>query len=81
MDKEEIESALENVVHKARMFEEAPSCTLALELDKDMSILRFIIGEQNFSTMHYFKRVHDKAVKFIDERQEGPLNLQEKDEP
>ena len=66
MDKEEIQSALQAVIHKAQMFEEAPSYSLALDLDKDISIIRFIIGEQAFLAMHYFRRVHEDVVKFID---------------
>lgn len=37
-----------------------------MELDKDLSILRFIIGEDNFTSLHYFNMVHDDVAKFID---------------
>lgn len=66
MDKEEVESAMQKIIKESQKFEEAPSYMLALELDKDLSILRYIIGEQNFLGLHYFRRVHEEAIKFID---------------
>lgn len=69
MDKEEIEFAMQKIVKESQTFEEAPSYSLALELDKDLSILRYIIGEQNFLGLHYFRRIHEEAIKFIDAEQ------------
>ena len=66
MDKEEIESAINKIVRESEDFIESPTYLKALELDKDISILRYIIGEQNFLAMHYFRMVHEKAVELID---------------
>lgn len=66
MNKEDAEQAINKIVKEAQRFEEEPTYTRALELDKDISILRYMIGEDNFLAMHYFRRVHEEAVKFID---------------
>lgn len=66
MDKEEIESAINKIVRESEDFMESPTYLKALELDKDISILRYIIGEQNFLAMHYFRMVHEKVVELID---------------
>lgn len=66
MDKEDIENSINKIVADAQRFEEEPTYMRALELDKDISILRYMIGEDNFLAMHYFRRVHEEAVKFID---------------
>ena len=67
MDKETVEEAINKIVREAQDFQENPTYLLALELDKDISILRYMIGEENFLTMHYFRMVHEQAVKLIDE--------------
>lgn len=67
MTNEEIESAMQKIIHEAQMFQEAPSNDVALELDKDISILRFLIGEDNFIALHYFRRMHEDAIKWLDE--------------
>ena len=66
MDKEEIESAINKIVHESEDFMDSPTYMKALELDKDISILRYMVGEQNFMAMHYFRMVHEKAIIFID---------------
>ena len=66
MDKEDIESAINKIVRESEDFMESPTYLKALELDKDISILRYIIGEQNFLAMHYLRMVHEKAIIFID---------------
>ena len=66
MDKEYVESCINKIVKLAGEFEDNPSYQLAMELDKDISIVRFIIGESNFLTLHYFRRIHEAAVKLID---------------
>ena len=67
LDKEEIEQTLNKIITDGQRLEEEPTYELALSLDAQISVLKFIIGEQNFEAMHYFKRVHDKAIKVIDE--------------
>lgn len=32
-----------------------------------LSMLRFVVGEQNFASMHYFKSLHEKAIAIVDE--------------
>lgn len=71
MDREEAEYVMQKIIKSAQAFEEAPSYMLALELDKDLSILRYIIGEQNFLGLHYFRRVHEEAIKFIDAKEKA----------
>lgn len=66
MDKEEIEAAMQKIIRESEDFMEAPTYMKALELDKDISILRYLIGEANFLALHYFRMVHEKAVELID---------------
>ena len=66
MDKEDIESAINKIVRESEDFMESPTYMKALELDKDISILRFMVGEQNFMALHYFRMVHEKAIRLID---------------
>lgn len=66
MDKEEIEAAMQKIIRESEDFMEAPTYMKALELDKDISILRYLIGEVNFLALHYFRMVHEKAVELID---------------
>lgn len=68
MDKEDIEKAMQKILHESEEFRECPTYQLALELDKDISILRYMIGEDNFLTMHYFRRMHEDAIKYMDEQ-------------
>ena len=68
MDKEDIESAINKIVRESEDFMESPTYLKALELDKDISILRYMVGEQNFMAMHYFRMVHEKAIIFIDKQ-------------
>ena len=66
MDKEEIDSAINKIVRESEDFIDSPTYLKALELDKDISILRYMVGEQNFLALHYFRMVHEKAIIFID---------------
>ena len=66
MDKEDIESAINKIVRESEDFMESPTYLKALELDKDISILRYMVGEQNFMALHYFMMVHEKAIRLID---------------
>ena len=66
MDKEEIDSKINKIVRESEDFMESPTYMKALELDKDISILRYMVGEQNFMAMHYFRMVHEKAIILID---------------
>ena len=45
MDKEEIESAINKIVRESEDFIDSPTYMKALELDRDISILRYIVGE------------------------------------
>ena len=45
MDKEEIDSKINKIVRESEDFMESPTYMKALELDKDISILRYIVGE------------------------------------
>lgn len=51
----------------AEDFEEAPDMQKACDLDRELSLLRFAIGEKNFASMHYFIRLHQQTAKYIDE--------------
>ena len=66
MDKEDIESAINKIVRESEDFIESPTYMKALEIDKDISILRYMVGEQNFMSLHYFMMVHEKAIRLID---------------
>lgn len=66
MDKDDIEQAMQKITHEAQQFKEESTNELALELDKDISIIRFIIGEENFLSLHYFRRIHEDAIKWLD---------------
>ena len=68
MDIDEITSSMQRVLRMAEEFEEAPDIELANRLDKEISILRFMIGEAAFIPMHYFRRVHEDVVKYIDKQ-------------
>lgn len=67
MDKEDIETAINKIVSKCSEFRDNPTYELAMDLDKDITILRYIIGESNFLSLHYFRAMHEKVVKLIDE--------------
>ena len=75
MDKEDIESKLNKIVRESEDFMESPTYMKALELDKDISILRYMVGDQNFMTLHYFKMVHEKAIRFIDNHDKAEKNI------
>ena len=66
MDKEDIESAINKIVRESEDFMDSPTYLKALELDKDISILRYMVGEYNFMALHYFMMVHEKAIRLID---------------
>ena len=67
MDKEEAEDMLNTIIKCSRSFQEDPTYEKALDLDIRISVLRYLIGEENFLALHYFRRMHEQAVKFIDE--------------
>lgn len=66
MDKEEIESIMQKTLKMIEVFRELPTYENALLLDVNISILRFLIGEQNFLPLHHFRRAHEDAIKLID---------------
>lgn len=67
MDKEEIESMMNKLLKQIQDFKDEPTYEKALAIDMSISILRFVIGEQNFLPLHYFRTAHEEAIKFIDE--------------
>ena len=69
MDKEEIESTMNKILKQIEDFNNEPSYAKALSLDMNITVLRFLIGEQNFLPLHYFRNAHENAIKFIDEYQ------------
>ena len=66
MEKEEIEAEMQKILKMVDTFKDTPSYELALDIDKDISILRFLIGESNFLPLHYFRNAHEEAIKYID---------------
>ena len=66
MDKEEAERIINQILKEVDAFREEPTYIRALQLDKDITILRYIIGEANFLPLHYFRAAHEEAVKYID---------------
>ena len=74
MDKEEIDSAINKIVRESEDFMDSPTYLKALELDKDISILRYMVGEQNFMALHYFRMVHEKAIICIDKHDRAEKN-------
>ena len=73
MDKEEIESMMQKILRQIHEFTDEPDYEKAVQLDSDISILRFLIGEQNFLPLHYFRQAHEKVVMFIDEHDKKGL--------
>lgn len=67
LDKEEIETYINRIVVNGQKLEEEPTYELANSLDRDITVLRFIIGQTNFESLHYFKRVYTKAIQIIEE--------------
>lgn len=67
MDKEEIDNIMQKLLKLIESFNEEKTYDKALHLDQSITILRFIIGEQNFMPLHYFRAAHEDAVKYIDE--------------
>jgi len=74
MDKEEIEQIMQKIIRMADEFKDYPSTSLASDLDKEISILRFIIGENNFISLHYFRSVHEKVVAYLDGKDKSKSN-------
>lgn len=66
MTVEEIEAEMQKILKMVDTFKDTPSYELATDIDKDISILRFIIGESNFLPLHYFRATHEEVVKYID---------------
>lgn len=66
MEKEEIEAEMQKILKMVDAFKDAPTYELALDIDKEISILRFLIGEANFLPLHYFRNAHEEAIKYID---------------
>lgn len=66
MDKETIEEMMQKLMRLIDDFNELPSLDKAKSIDKQISILRFCIGEQNFIPLHYFRAAHEEAVRYID---------------
>ena len=67
MDYDEIQSKMQKILRQIEDFEDEPDIDKAKTLDRDISILRFVIGEQNFLQLHYFRRAHEQAIRYIDE--------------
>ena len=72
MTKEEIEDTMNKLLRQIQEFNEEPTYDKALRLDMGISVLRFLIGEQNFLPLHYFRSAHENAVKFIDKHDAEP---------
>lgn len=66
MDKETIEDMMQKLMRLIDDFNELPSIDKAKSIDKQISVLRFCIGEQNFIPLHYFRAAHEEAVRYID---------------
>lgn len=66
MDKETIDDMMQKLIHLIDDFREVPDIEKAKNIDKQTSVLRFCIGEQNFLPLHYFRAAHEEAVKYID---------------
>ena len=66
MDREAIEEMMQKLMRLIDDFNELPSLDKAKSIDKQTSVLRFCIGEQNFIPLHYFRAAHEEAVKYID---------------
>ena len=67
MDKEEIETMMQHIVKDCRLFYEAKTYEKAQQIDQEISVLRFLIGESNFLPLHYFRTAHEEVVKYIGE--------------
>lgn len=66
MDRETIEDIMQKLLYLIDDFHDEPSLDKAIDIDKQTSILRFCIGEQNFMPMHYFRAAHEDVVRYID---------------
>lgn len=67
MDREEIETMMQRILKECESFYEYKTYDKAVLIDQEISILRFLIGEENFLPLHYFRKAHEEAVKYIDE--------------
>lgn len=74
MDKEEIETTMQNILKQIADFNDSPTYDKAVSLDMNISILRFLIGEQNFLPLHYFRHAHEQAIAFIDKHYKAELS-------
>ena len=66
MDREAIEDMMQKLLHVIDDFHDEPTLDKAMDIDKQTSVLRFCIGEQNFIPLHYFRAAHEEAVRYID---------------
>ena len=66
MDREDLESALDKVIRLSKDFRAEPTYDKALQLDIDICLIRLMVGEQNFQTLHYFCMMHEEASRFIE---------------
>ena len=66
MDREAIEDMMQKLLKLIDDFHDEPSLDKAIGIDKQISVLRFCIGEQNFIPLHYFRAAHEDAVRYID---------------
>ena len=66
MDREAIEDMMTKLLKLVDDFHDEPSLDKAIDIDKQISVLRFCIGEQNFIPLHYFRAAHEDAVRYID---------------
>ncbi|MBR6626197.1 MAG: hypothetical protein IKL01_08355 [Mailhella sp.] len=62
LDRGEVETYVNRIVADGQKLEEEPTYELANSLDRDMTVLSLIIGRQNFESLHYFRRIHGKAI-------------------
>lgn len=66
MDRETIEEMMQKLMQLIEDFNDAPSIDNAKSIDKQTSVLRFCIGEDNFMPLHYFRAAHEDVVRYID---------------
>ena len=67
MNKEDIENQMYKILTQIDSFKDEPTYEKAVDIDMNITILRFMIGEQNFLPLHFFRTAHEDAIKFIDE--------------
>ena len=66
MNREDIEETMQKLLKQIEDFNDEPTYEKACMLDMSISILRFMVGEQNFMPLHYFRQAHEDAVAFMD---------------